>query len=814
MARHPRHRALARRVSFALVMALGWHLRAAAPACAQAPWDATLFVSPFPSPYLSDWETNPTIASLTVVNGGAVAQDVILYSEVRNQAGVVLTVGRSDPQTIEPGVPVIYSDLTQIAGTQEHDPATEDLVRRSGRLPEGDYVACVAVTDLSGFVLARACADFTITYPDPPMLIAPATGDLVSTAAPLFQWTPLQVPPEFTLQYVMQVAEVLPGQLPEAALSSNILLYENDDVGMTSLSYPIDALPLEAGKTYAWRVVAMDQNGYAASANGGSSEIWTFTYDDGTAEPPVGPRVAPTTLQLRVSKSTVPDVGDSAGVWVGNLEAGLAALCATSDQWAAGAVDTTLDFDVRAPFFSDDTVTVTIYYAVDSLGLRESEQWAFKGSSATRNWEYFARGDCDGPTDQPGLAGTLARIHWIAVRPRQYGLSDYLSAAFGWNQDSVSAGGGRPPHEGIELDFGAGVLSLRSTTVGEGDLFPAEAEYFDGNAFDVLPGLNAYGIAWLPEGSIWQWLRQWGWDENTFELQGFVGMANTVTVGLELEKSRGGEADVTLQQKFLVLRLGLPKRTPQLIPWIRSMQGGIEFSVEDTLTTGVGPGTETKAGLDFILKFTWTWEISDDVSIVWAGGFDRNIERDASNAEAERKVDLILSGECACVWQPAFGLEQLWIGNPKLEMHYNLTERNALSVAGAFQIGLGEAPPVAVGGSLSWDKKVDSLPSPVREVHAMTQGAKRQELAALEKLKMLEADGAPLAELDSARAVLRRAQRLSETFEEELERVAKANNVDLERGARWNWRHPEWRVRVAAGNVGFAELLDFVRSLW
>jgi hypothetical protein len=55
---------------------------------------------------------------------------------------------------------------------------------------------------------------------------------------------------------------------------------------------------------------------------------------------------------------------------------------------------------------------------------------------------------------------------------------------------------------------------------------------------------------------------------------------------------------------------------------------------------------------------------------------------------------------------------------------------------------------------------------------------------------------------------------LAETFEAELERVAKTNNVDLKNREAWDWRHPEWRVRAAAGNVGFMELLDFIRSLW
>jgi hypothetical protein len=799
----------------------------AAPACAQHVWDATLFITPFPSPYPSDWETNPNIASFTVVNTGTQAQDVILYSEVRNAAGVVVTAGRSNPQTIAPGVPMIYNDLTQIAGTQQHDAEIEDLVRRSGRLPEGEYVACVAVTNLSGFVLAQECTDFSITYPDPPMLITPADGEVVSSAAPILQWTPLQVPADYTLQYVLQVAEVLPNQLPEAALSSNVLHYENLDVGTTNLPYPIDALPLNAGKTYAWRVVAMDQYGYAAAANGGSSEIWTFQYDDGsTPEPPGLPRVAGTTFQLRVAESDVPNEGENAGAYVASWKTGLAALCATSEQWTAGQVDTTLDFDVRAPFFGNDTVSVAVYYAVDSLGLRESQQWALRGTSATRNVEYFARGDCDGASETPGFLGP--QIHWIALRPKEYKLSDYLAQAFGWNQtDPLEINRGSPPaHEGIELAFGTGILSFRSTTVGDGELFPAEAEFFDDNEIDVLPGLNAYGVVWMPEGSIWDWLRQWGWDENKLELQGFVGMANTVTVGLELEKTKGGEADVTLQQKFLVLRIGLPKRTPQLIPWIRSMQGGIQFSVEDTLTTGVGPGTETKAGLDFILKFTWTWEINDEVSIVWAGGFDRNIEYDTKEG-LSKKVDLVLSGECQCVWESPFNVGNWWIGNPKLELHYNLTTMADVSLAGAFQTGWGEAPPFTIGGSLTWKKEL-VVPPEYQTLKSGADLAWAKYMDALAAFKGLPEPEDPAEfqrrklegtleddelEYDRKQRAKDRAREEHAAAEAKLNEALKANPNALTRKA-FDWRHPEWRIRATAGNVGFMDLLDFVRSLW
>ena len=790
----------------AVVLIVGILVSIPAPARAQTPWTATLFVTPFPSPYLSDWETNPTIASFTVVNGGTATQDVILRYQVTNQAGAVVTTGRSDPQSIPPSAPTVYTDLTEIAGSQEYDPALEDQVRRSGRMPEGDYTACIAVTDLSGFVLAQACADFTIVYPDPPMLIAPASGDVVTSSAPIFQWTPLQVPPDFTLQYVLQIAEVLPGQVPEAALSSNILHYENLDVGTTNFSYPIDALPLESGKTYAWRVVAMDQNGYAAAANGGSSEIWTFTYNDASNVETRPATLAPSTLTVQIAKPAQ-DSSTGAGA---RINAAMNALCATSDQWASGAVDSVLRLSVLAPFFRPDTLSVSVYFATDSSSiLGPSQQWAITGASKTRNWEYFARGDCEGASDSTGLAGSIARLHWIAVRPKTYRFSDYVAQAFGWDRSDTTA-----DHQGIELSFGTGILSLSSTTVGDDQLFPAEGDFFDGNNIDVLPGLNAYGIVWLPEGSIWDWLKQWGWDDNKFDLRGFVGMANNVTVGGGIaggEESVGGEAHATIQQKFLVLRIGFPKRTPQLLSFVRSMQAGIEFSVEDTLTAGRGSASETKAGLDLIPKFTWDWDINDDVSIQWSGGFDRNIEADSKEG-VSKKVDLVLTGECDCKWESPFGRGDWWIGNPKLELHYNLTTKSELSVAGAFQTGWGDLPSVTAGASLTWKAPLD-LPSPLNELHNIAMQTRDDRFDALDKVKMLEADGASLAQLDEARTALRKAQELDDSaWDAYMKAVKDKGNPDIKPG-KFDWKHPEWRLRVAAGNIGFMEILDLVRSL-
>ena len=260
----------------------------ATPLRAQASWDAQLAISAFPSPYLSDWEANPSIGTLTITNPGA-DQNVILAYRVTNQRGQLLASGRSTPILIPRGPPTVITDIVNMSGSSQHDQALESQMRRTGRLPEGDNTTCVVVTDAGGFVLAEDCATFSIVYPDPPYLVGPLDEAAMASGYPIFQWTPLQVPTAFHLTYVLRVAEVLAGQTPLQALTANIPVFETT-TGTTSLEYPLGGLPLVQGKSYAWRVQALDQNGYAASSNDGRSEVWTFAVEPAGVVPPEGPQ--------------------------------------------------------------------------------------------------------------------------------------------------------------------------------------------------------------------------------------------------------------------------------------------------------------------------------------------------------------------------------------------------------------------------------------------------------------------------------------------------------------------------------------------
>ncbi len=251
---------------------------------AQQGWNAVLNINPYPSPYISDWQNNPaSLGSLTIFRTVNSSEQITISLTVTlNGTGEVFT-GVTEPIDI-PAVSSYVIDNTKITNIQNPSYPNSDLRAKSiqsGRLPEGEYSVCMTVLNNDNVVLvSNLCSNFTIVYPEPPQLIYPFNGDSleVTTKYPTFQWSPVIVPPDYQITYTLKIAEILPGQTPFQALSANVPQYENKNITTTTLTYPIDALPLDTGKTYTWQVQALDQNGFPPSQNDGKSEIYTFNF--------------------------------------------------------------------------------------------------------------------------------------------------------------------------------------------------------------------------------------------------------------------------------------------------------------------------------------------------------------------------------------------------------------------------------------------------------------------------------------------------------------------------------------------------------
>jgi hypothetical protein len=303
-------------------------------------WSAQLVLSPLPSPFLSDWEVDPSIGELIVTNSTGTSANVTFhYTLTRN--GQALVRGTSDPQLVPSGAPTVFNAGSTFGGRADWDRSVQDLVARTGRLPEGEYEGCVTVAGAGGTVLvARQCARFTLQYSDPPFLVFPMNGDTIASQDPIFEWQPVQLPPaaDARVGYVLQVAEVNTAarQRPEVALQSNILHYTEPNLVQTSHQYPVGALPLVSGRTYAWRVQALDGDGRPVATNQGRSEIWTFVYRALETES----RATVASVVLEPRRDTLRFVGDTARYDVKVYDADNVELAGKRVQWRA--LDTTV----------------------------------------------------------------------------------------------------------------------------------------------------------------------------------------------------------------------------------------------------------------------------------------------------------------------------------------------------------------------------------------------------------------------------------------------------------------------------------------
>ncbi len=243
----------------------------------------TLNINPYPSPYTSDWETNPSaLGSLVVTfNGDRLNYTVFLDVKIFKTGKDEVFHSVSNSLVLNQAMTVVdNTKLVKFRGADYPDKDFKNKIEQSGRIPEGQYTVCVNINNADGITVSgNNCANFTIVYPEPPQLISPANGDLITqNTYPVFQWTPIFAHPSYQALYSLKVVELLPGQLPSKALSANVPQFQQSNITSSNLVYPIDALPMKDGETYAWQVQVLDQNGFPPTQNQGRSQIFTFTY--------------------------------------------------------------------------------------------------------------------------------------------------------------------------------------------------------------------------------------------------------------------------------------------------------------------------------------------------------------------------------------------------------------------------------------------------------------------------------------------------------------------------------------------------------
>jgi hypothetical protein len=130
---------------------------------------------------------------------------------------------------------------------------------------------------------ASSCLDIELMPLSPPLLLSPDNESTITEDHPLLVWLPPMPVGKEKVLYDLKLVEILPNQTPYDAIQRNFAILEKQDISGTSLQYPANAMKIESGKRYAWKVNARTADRKPV----GETEVWWFTKGEpGTSAQP------------------------------------------------------------------------------------------------------------------------------------------------------------------------------------------------------------------------------------------------------------------------------------------------------------------------------------------------------------------------------------------------------------------------------------------------------------------------------------------------------------------------------------------------
>ncbi len=212
--------------------------------------------------------------SADLTNRDTTTYTVCLYGWVLKEGKEVFHAYSNDFR-LPPGLMTIKAKDIKKVRDVWHAPGYKAFVTRTGKIPEGEYVACIKVLKAgTREELGKNCIRVTVRHPGAPRLISPRDGATLPKEEkyPQFTWTP-PMPKPANLTYELRIVQILAGQTREQAMAANPAWYEKKGITATNLRYPSSARALEEGAEYAWQVKA-----FSGKQKIGESEIWGFAY--------------------------------------------------------------------------------------------------------------------------------------------------------------------------------------------------------------------------------------------------------------------------------------------------------------------------------------------------------------------------------------------------------------------------------------------------------------------------------------------------------------------------------------------------------
>lgn len=154
----------------------------------------------------------------------------------------------------------------------------EEILIRTGTVPEGNYEICVNVINTKDNAhIGKGCITHSIISERFIQLISPVDSEIINPNEPIvFKHGSVILQndhptPPSNKRYTIRIVEVSKEQSPESAILYNPAFFKYESENLVTI-YPVGGRKFEANKTYAWNVTVYENDKEIAT-----SDVWTFT---------------------------------------------------------------------------------------------------------------------------------------------------------------------------------------------------------------------------------------------------------------------------------------------------------------------------------------------------------------------------------------------------------------------------------------------------------------------------------------------------------------------------------------------------------
>ncbi|MES2556226.1 MAG: hypothetical protein V4604_08755 [Bacteroidota bacterium] len=245
---------------------------------------------------------NPKLSLLMQLNDLTVPQRDV-YLKVRiNGPGIVITSLPNTksliPITLNAGVPTMLfgADIADVFDFNKlsFSGISRQQLEVNGRLPEGAYTICFTIMDYEQEVQvsAEGCVPVQLALSDPPQIINPSCGSVVTQINPtnfLFNWmltNSNSLVDMNNVNYQLNLYEITSNTAnPQTAIMNNqaLMVWQSDLLNTFTYNYGVIDPVLEVGKRYVYTVQAIENYPKTQIKNNGySAPCWFyFGYPEG-----------------------------------------------------------------------------------------------------------------------------------------------------------------------------------------------------------------------------------------------------------------------------------------------------------------------------------------------------------------------------------------------------------------------------------------------------------------------------------------------------------------------------------------------------